>query len=311
MQNMWEEIIPQVDRSAIESELTPERFVKRTNNGDNLIYIFSAHEAPNTMREIGRLREISFRDAGGGTGLEVDIDSFDNCEKPFLQLIVWNPEDRDIVGGYRFIHGRDLFFNENGQPLSPTAEIFHFSDRFIQNYLPKTIELGRSWVQPWYQPTNDFRKGIYSLDNLWDGLGGLITEYPDIEYFFGKITMYTDFNTQARDLILGFMKMYFPDDLGLVHPYPELVVHPETSFEKMRHHFKGDDYDQDYKALIRFVRHYGEQIPPMVNAYMNLTSTMKTFGTAVNPHFGGVEETGILVCIPDIYPEKKLRHVKS
>ncbi|MFO7723545.1 MAG: GNAT family N-acetyltransferase [Bacteroidales bacterium] len=308
---MLKDIIAAVDPFLIESELTDEKFVKRTNYNDNLIYIVSSHDSPQTMREIGRLREITFRDAGGGIGEELDIDMFDTAEKPFLQLIVWNPVDRAIVGGYRFIHGRDMMHDEAGNPLSPVAEIFTFSDRFRKEFLPVTIELGRSWVQPAYQPSNDFRKGIYSLDNLWDGLGGLMMRFPDMKYFFGKITMYTSFNVKARDLILNFMQLYFPDTDKLVVPFPELEVHVETPLEEVRHHFRGDDYDQDYKALVRFVRHYGEQVPPLVSAYMSLSSTMKTFGTAVNPHFGGVEETGILVCIDDIYPEKKARHLKT
>ncbi|HRZ42283.1 MAG TPA: GNAT family N-acetyltransferase [Bacteroidales bacterium] len=308
---MFQEIIQPISPGLIEEELSREVFVKNTNNGENQIYIIHDLNAPNTLKEIGRLREITFRDAGGGTGLPLDLDVFDSGEKPFLQLIVWNPADRDIVGGYRFIHGRNMRRDANGYPLSPTAEIFRFSEKFIRDYLPGTIELGRSWVQPKYQPSNDFRKGIYSLDNLWDGLGGLITEYPDVEYFFGKITMYTSFNVRARDLILGFMNHYFADDQNLVWPFEELKVLPETPFEQLRHHFLCDNYEQDYKALVRYVRHYGEQVPPLVNAYMNLTSTMKTFGTALNPHFGDVEETGILIRIPDIYPDKKERHLRQ
>ncbi len=308
---MHQDIIPQVDTALIESELTQGKFVKHTNNGDNLVYIVSVHDSPHTMLEIGRLREFTFREAGGGTGRSFDIDDFDKADKPFFQLIVWNPEEKEIIGGYRFIHGKDIRLNKDRQPLSPMGEIFHFSDHFIRDYLPVSIELGRSWVQPKYQPSNDFRKGIYSLDNLWDGLGALVNRYPDVQYFFGKMTMYTTFNAIARDLILGFLQIYFPDNVGLMRPFRDLTVQPAISFEKLLHHFKGNDYDHDYKLLVRFVRHYGEQVPALFNAYMNLSKTMKTFGTAVNPHFGDVEETGILICIADIYPEKKERHIKE
>ncbi len=306
---MNQDIHPEVDKDLIERELTTERFVKKTNNGDNLIYIVTAENAPNTMIEIGRLREITFRDAGGGTGKALDIDEFDTGENAFSQLIVWNPRDRAIVGGYRFIHGKEMRKDGNGLPVSPVGEIFHFSERFVSDYLPVTIELGRSWVQPEYQPTNNFRKGIYALDNLWDGLGGLITTIPDTAYFFGKITMYTTFNTDARDFILGFLSMYFPDKEKLVTPHVALAVHPQLTLEELKAHFSGDNYDQDFKTLVKLVRKYGEQVPPLVNAYMNLTGTMKTFGTSVNPFFGGVEETGILICIADIYPEKTERHL--
>jgi hypothetical protein len=308
---MFADIIPPIDKAILEMELTPDKFVKKTNNGGNQIYIVSAHDAPHTLREIGRLREITFRDAGGGTGLDCDLDAFDTSGTPFLQLIVWNPAEREIVGGYRFIHGKQIGFDENRQPHSPTAEIFKFSDRFIADYLPATIELGRSWVQPEYQPMNNFRKGLYSLDNLWDGLGGLIVTYPDIEYFFGKITMYTSYDITARDLILGFMNLYFPDPEALVTPLPELTIPPHTPYEQIHPLFAGNNYETDYKLLVKMVRERNEYVPPLVNAYMNLTSTMKTFGTARNPHFGNVEETGILIRIPDIYPEKTERHIKS
>lgn len=308
---MFEDIIPPLDRELLELELTEDKFVKKTNNGDNLIYIVSVHDSPNLMEEIGRLREVTFRDAGGGTGHKIDIDMFDTDPNPFLQLIVWNTADREITGGYRFIHGSNIMRDDSDIPFCPTAEIFTFSDTFKKDLLPVTIELGRSWVQPKYQPTNDFRKGIYSLDNLWDGLGGLMMRYPDIEYFYGKITMYPTFNRVARDLILGFLNVYFPDDDKLVIPFPELRVEPELDKQKIEHYFKGDDFDKEYKALVRLVRHHGEQVPPLINAYANLSSTMKVFGTAVNPHFGDVEETGILIRIADIYPEKKDRHMKT
>ncbi len=308
---MLSEIIPPVDKSLLENELTADKFVKKTNNGDNLIYIISAHNAPNVMKEIGRLRELTFRDAGGGTGQSLDIDIFDTAESPFWQLIVWNPEDKQITGGYRFIHGRSMMLDNNKNPLSPTSEIFTFSQEFVRGYLPVTIELGRSWVQPDYQPNNNFRKGLFSLDNLWDGLGALVIRNPDVEYFFGKITMYPTFNIKARDLILGFMHLYFPDKDGLVAPFAELKVKTITPLEEIWSMFTGTDYDTDYKLLVRLVRENGEQIPPLVNAYMSLSGTMKTFGTAINPHFGDVEETGILIKIADIFPEKKLRHVNS
>lgn len=307
---MIQEIIPEVDKMLIEEELTEDKFVKKTNYNNNHIYIINAHDSPNSMREIGRLRELSFREAGGGTGKSIDIDKFDTDEHPFSQLIVWDPVSSDIVGGYRFMQGKNLISAERGNINSPTAEIFNFSKEFIEDYIPHSIELGRSWVQPKYQPSLDFRKGIYSLDNLWDGLGALMMNYSDVKYFFGKITMYKSFNVKARDLILGFMQIYFPDDKGLITPLPNLKVDLKTDLDSIREQFLCNDYKNDFKTLVRIVRELGEQVPPLITAYMNVSSTMRTFGTAVNPFFGGVEETGILVCIPDVYPEKTERHLK-
>ncbi|MBI9036867.1 MAG: GNAT family N-acetyltransferase [Bacteroidales bacterium] len=304
-----ETIISPIDKSLLEKELTKEKFIRKTNNGDNSIYIFSNYDSPNLMKEIGRLRELTFRDAGGGTGKSMDIDKHDISETPFKQLIVWNPVDKEIIGGYRFIHCKELTVNEKGIVSSPTSKLFKYSKKFIKDYLPYTIELGRSFVQPTYQPTNNIRKGMYSLDNIWDGLGALVIDNPDVKYLFGKVTMYPRFDSLARDLVLFFMCKYFPDKEKLIFPYKPLKLSTENKVLKSI--FTGCNYDEDYKILIQKVRGLNEQIPPLFNAYMNLSATMKTFGTAYNESFGNVEETGIIVTVEDIYDFKKDRHLSS
>jgi hypothetical protein len=304
-----ETIIQPVDRTLLRKELTDELFVRETNNGSNLIFIFTHDQAPNLMREVGRLREISFRDAGGGTGKSMDIDEFDIAEIPFKQLIVWSPEDEEIVGGYRFIVGKEVANDEEGHPLTPTAELFRFSQKYIEQYWPVTIELGRSWVQPLYQPTVNLRKGMYSLDNLWDGLGAIMIDNPKSKYFFGKITMYPSYDSFGRDMILFFMHKYFPDQDKLVVPKEPLVIN--TDQDVLKNIFSGANYEEDYKILIQKIRKLNEQIPPLVNAYMNLSGSMRTFGTAINPDFGYVEETAISITIADIYDYKKDRHLST
>jgi len=304
-----EPIIDPVDRSLLESELIDSTFLRNTNNGHNKIFVFTAHEFPNLMREVGRLREITFRDAGGGTGKSVDIDEFDTMEIPFHQLIVWDPVENEITGGYRFIHGRDIQCDKNGSIKSATAELFNFSNKFIRDYLPVSIELGRSFVQPNYQPLVNFRKGMYSLDNLWDGLGAMIIENPDVKYFFGKMTMYPDYNRTARDIVLYFLRRYFPDTETLMVPL--VAVKSETPESGIAELFSAQTFEENYRILIQAVRLHGEHVPPLVNAYMNLSPTMRTFGTAINHDFGNVEETGILIHIEDIYPRKKDRHLKT
>ena len=304
-----EPIIPPLDRALLEEELAEAHFVRNTNNGHNKIFLFTAHSSPNLMEEVGRLREDTFRDAGGGTGKSVDIDEYDIADKPFTQLIVWDPIEKDIVGGYRFLHGKNIPCDKNGALNSATAELFNYSDHFIRDYLPVSIELGRSFVQPEYQPTINFKKGMYSLDNLWDGLGAMIIDNPDVEYFFGKMTMYPDYNRVARDIILYFLKTYFPDPEKLMTP--RIPVLPETDEDYLKGLFTGADYTENYKILIHQIRNHSEHIPPLVNAYMNLSPTMNTFGTAINHEFGEVEETGIMIKIPDIYPRKKERHLTT
>jgi hypothetical protein len=304
-----EPIIAPVDKELLESELAESTFLRTTNNGHNKIFVFTAHESPNLMREVGRLREITFRDAGGGTGKSVDIDEFDIMEIPFQQLIVWDPVEGEITGGYRFIHGKDIACGNKGCIHSATAELFEFSNKFVRDYLPVSIELGRSFVQPNYQPTINFRKGMYSLDNLWDGLGAMIIENPDVKYFFGKMTMYPDYNRQARDLVLYFLRKYFPDTETLMLPIEPVVC--ETPDAVIAEMFSARTFEENYRNLVHIVRKHGENVPPLVNAYMNLSPTMRTFGTAINRGFGDVEETGILIHIADIYPRKTERHLKT
>jgi hypothetical protein len=302
-------IIEPVAKNLLEAELTPQRFVRNTNNGNNEIYILTHHDSPQVMREIGRLREFTFREAGGGTGKEIDIDEFDiDHTAPYKQLIVWNPIEKEIIGGYRFIKCKEAPINKGIVQLA-TTELFHFSEKFIKEYVPRTIELGRSFVQPKYQPTVDNRKGLFSLDNLWDGLGAIVVDSTDVEYFFGKVTMYTDFNVHARDMILAFMNYYFPDKENLVTPIEPLTI--KTDVSEFLDSLKGLSYKEGHLKLNKNVRALGEHIPPLVNAYMNLSATMKTFGTASNTHFGEVEETGILVKFADIYETKKERHIST
>jgi len=298
-----------ISKEVIMAELTPDKLLRKTNKGNNEIYIITHHDSPNTMREIGRLREITFRDAGGGTGKDYDIDHYDTSENCYKQLIVWNPDAEEILGGYRYILCTNLPEDENGDLPLATARLFDFSDKFKKDYLAYSIELGRSFVIPQYQSSKAGFKALFALDNLWDGLGALTVVHPGIKYFFGKITMYTSFNIEARNLILYFFKKYFSDKDNLVIPKTPLNMNFDETF--MKNIFCGKTYKEDYRILTKNVRKHEENIPPLVNAYMNLSPSMKTFGTVINNFFGAVEETGIIVTIKDIYDAKKGRHIET
>lgn len=301
-------IIAPIDRKILKSELNADRFLRHTRKGGNEIYSVNIHNAPNTLQEIGRLREVTFRASGGGTGLPVDLDEFDTNEICYEQLIVWSPEDEEIVGGYRYILCDKAIDSTSNEIHLSTSHYFNFSDRFVTDYLPSTIELGRSWVQPNFQPSVNPRKGLFALDNIWDGLGALVIQNPAIQYFFGKVTMYPDYNTEARDFLLHFMHHYFPDTEHLMQPKHPIVQHYDRAF--VENQLNGLDFKDGFKVLNSYVRERKDNIPPLVNIYMHLSATMKTFGTCVNPDFGGVEETGILITIADIFEDKKERHMQ-
>ncbi len=304
-----EDLITPLPREEIYAELTTEKLLRKTNKGGNEIYIVTAHNSPAIMHELGRLREITFREAGGGTGKETDIDNYDTQENPYKQLIVWDPDAKEILGGYRYMLCSEAPKDENGVPVMATSRVFHFSNEFIKDYLPYTLELGRSFVQPAYQSSKAGAKALFALDNLWDGLGALTVDHPEIKYFFGKITMYQHFHTEARNLIQFFFKKYFRDKENLV--YPKNPVDFELDESAMKALFSGANYKEDYKILVQSVRQFGENIPPLVNAYMNLSPSMKTFGTINNEKFGNVLETGIILTIKDIYEVKVDRHIET
>ena len=298
-----------VSLDLIKAELTPSKKLRDTNKGSNEIYVVNHFDSPNIMLEIGRLREEAFRDSGGGSGLAVDIDEFDTMENPYHQLIVWDPDAERILGGYRFILGGDIKLNENGQPHLATSHMFHFSDKFIKEYLPYTIELGRSFVSPEYQSSKAGAKSIFALDNLWDGLGALAIQRPNMKYFFGKMTMYPEYNRQARDLIQYFLFKHFEDKEKLVVPVEPLKI--ETPVSYMKSVLTEKEFKEDYKLLNAEVRRLGVNIPPLVNAYMNLSPTMKMFGGGVNHEFSEAEETCILISFDEIYESKVSRHIDS
>ena len=302
-------IIHPVPREKLIEELTEDKFVRKTNNAENLLFVIDANDSPNIMREIGRLREISFRSAGGGTGKELDIDDFDTGDVTYKQLIVWDPLENEILGGYRFHICDEGNCMVGGEVKLATAKLFRFSEKFIREYLPHTIELGRSFVQPKYQSTNRMSKALFALDNLWDGLGTLVIKNPEKQYFFGKVTMYRNYNQRARNLILYFLEKHFPDTENMITPFEPMETYMDR--DDMEKIFTGTNYMEDYKVLSQKVRAFGENIPPLINAYMSLSPSLRTFGTVINTYFGNVEETAIMITINDLYKQKVERHINS
>jgi hypothetical protein len=296
-------------KEQIIAELTKDKFLRTTNNGNNEVYIFDNNSSPVLMHEVGRVREITFRHAGGGTGKDVDIDDFDtNPTDPQKQLIVWDPEDKEIIGGYRYYFPRANCKECDISKLASSA-YFDFSKKFEKRYFPHLMELGRSFVQPAYQSRAKGRKSLYALDNLWDGLGALILDNHHLKYLFGKVTMYPHFNQKARNMILYFLKRHFNDPDKLAVPKePASIDIPLAEMKKL---FRGWRYKENYKILSHEVRNLGETIPPLINAYMNLSPTMRSFGTFINHKFGDVEETGIMITMRDMYVEKINRHLAS
>jgi hypothetical protein len=304
-------IINPIDRKLIQAELTGNHLLRRTKSGNHPIYSINANNAPHTMQEIGRLRELTFRHAGGGTGLAVDIDSYDVGEKPFEQLIVWNEEEKEIISSYRFIKGKNAPTDETGYPLTPTSKLFHYSKQFIENQWQESIELGRSFVQPKYQATGRSRQDIFALDNIWDGLGAVIVQNIDTKYFIGKMTLYNHYNREAREYILQFITKHFKGNPQWIYPEEDSSV--SSLHQGIPNIFKNTtgDLKEDFKILNQTIQKMNESIPPLIKSYISLSPTMKYYGISPNKSFGEVEELCIMISFSDIYESKKNRYIES
>ncbi len=302
-------IIAPIKKEILKLELTKEKFLRPTNKAHNEIYVITGHDSPNVMLEIGRLRELSFRAGGGGTGEELDTDEYDYMDKPYFQLIVWDPTAEEIVGGYRYLPGNNVDFDENGQPNLVMSHLFTFTNKFIKEYLPYTIELGRAFVQPDYQTSKMGMKSLFALDNLWDGLGALTHTIKDARYFIGKVTVYQHFPVVARELIYEYLFRYFPDPDKMIVPKNPVHVSVENE-ELAKKIFKNDNISFDYRILQKAIRVENETIPPMFSAYIGLTDTMRFFGSIFDPEFGSVYESGIMITMADLLETKRKRYIE-
>ena len=311
-----EEIIAPVDKELLKAELTEDRFLRETNHAGNRLYIVDNSCAPNVLREIGRLREIAFRAGGGGTGKMMDLDKFDlDAAFKFKQLVLWDPEAECIIGGYRYVLCDDVMYDAKGQPILPSAHLFRFTRRFLRGSFQRTIELSRSFIRPEYQSAVQGMKSLYSLDNLFDGLGGLIRLYEGrMDYFFGKATIYPSFPEAALQMLLYFLRKHFGTWETDLRGHIDRMVIPKHPVRiklsrKYGNVFTEKDFREDYKILKREIQHLGVNIPPLVNTYMNLSPTMKSFGAGINDEFGDVIEAGILIKFDEMHPEKTRRHL--
>lgn len=304
-----EKIIDPVPVELLKAELTKSKKLQDTNKGHNELYIVTWQDSPNVVTEIGRIREEAFRAAGGSTGNAIDLDEYDKMEVPYKQLIVWDPDEEAIIGGYRFLFGSDASFDENGQPILASSHQFHFSQKFIEEYLPYTIELGRSFVAPEYQSSRAGARSIFAMDNLWDGLVAIVMKNPQMLYFFGKITIYPSYDHVTRNLIYHFLWKHFGDKEELVRPWEDQNLLPDADPGLMDLVLHEEEMQEDYKLLKAAARSRGVNVPPNVTAYISITPEMLMFGTAVNRLMHNIEDSALLLPFDSIYNEKKHRHV--
>jgi len=303
-----EKIIDPIPLELLKAELTPEKKLRNTNKGGNEIYDITYANSPNLMKELGRLREVTFRASGCGTGNSVDIDEYDVLPE-YHQLIVWDPEAEAIIGSYRYMIGSEARFKEDGQPYIICSHLYEFSDEFIEHYLPHTMELSRAFVTLDYQSSKAGAKAIYALDNLWDGIAAVMLSHTRLLFLMGKMTIVQSYDDACRELILRFLRKHFPDKDGLAHPYKPVKETLDPRIGDLI--LNEEDTRKDFRNLKAAVRSLGENIPPMINTYLNTSPTMRMLGCAINDEFLDSYDIGIIIYFDNIYADKFDRHVKT
>ncbi|MCG1031644.1 lysophospholipid acyltransferase family protein [Bacillus amyloliquefaciens] len=239
------------DRATLKRELAQAECLGTTADGKS-IYLWQRNgqeEAP-ILRELGRLREIAFRAVAEGSGKRRDTDRYDD---DYLHLILWDDDDLEIVGAYRFmptaLQGRDALYSHS---------LFHYGDD-MDEILEHGIELGRSFIQPRYW-------GRRGLDYLWSGIGAYLARYPHYRYLFGPVSISGGLPPAARDLLVAFYRLWFPATHPLAtsrRPYP-------ASLPDVLAQFGGEDYVEDLTRLKSLLGNLGCGIPPLYKQYSEL-----------------------------------------
>lgn len=278
-----ERLISPSDSQIINSEL------KQNGNlilekDDTEIYIFEPGKCPKTLLEIGRQREIMFSLVGGGTNKDCDIDDYDNL---YSQIVVWDPKEFEIVGGYRFIVGK---------PIKTGAVSRLYNLNFTPKELGNTIELGRSFV-------NFFsKKRMRGLDLLWFGLGYLIKKYKN-EYFIGKVTLYPKrLGQESIDIIMNFLEKEFPSFDNSLTPKPGFKF-KFTSSPKIKNIFNGESFKDNFNKLRIELKNRNKTIEPLLNSYLKLSLYTQFKGGVKNVFFGNVLEVLLLVPVQKVNEE--------
>ncbi len=287
-----------VDLSTIlETELLGAELLGKTADGHS-IFLAEYAASPMLMREIGRLREITFREIGEGTGKEIDLDEFDAW---YEHLILWNTAKREIVGAYR-IGNPSAIEKKHGKASLYTSTLFHFSKE-LQNVLPRSLELGRSFIRREYWNSQ-------ALDYLWHGIGAYLAKHPDIEYLFGPVSISGEYTREAINCIVFYFTKWFDSKLFSVEP---VIPFGLSSARNLSSLMAGKEAQEDFMILKRKLREQGLQVPTLLKQYSELSDSggvhFLSFG--IDAAFGNCVDGFILVEVSKIKESKKRRYIYS
>ncbi len=284
-------------RQIIKQELRQGELLGETSDGKQIILCNWFPES-SLMREIGRLRELSFRKVGEGTGERRDLDKYD---QHYRHLVLWDNESLEIVGAYRLGEGNHIL-DKIGKEGFYSANLFKFHEAF-DAYLENSLELGRSFVQPRYW-------GSRALDYLWQGLGAYIRHHPEIRYLFGPVSISAHYPPESRDMLIYFYGTYFNHQERLVTSNNPCQL-CDKAREEFRDIFKGDDFNHDQKELKHQLSMQNMGIPTLYKQYSDLCEEggVKFLDFGIDPDFSGCTDGFLLVDVSKIKETKRRRYI--
>lgn len=293
-------IIRPIDKKILKYEVDMSDCIGATKDGKKII-ITTNSNSPNILSEIARLRELTFRKVGEGTGRMMDMDKFD---KLYSHLIIWDEYTLEIVGSYRIGIGEELLV-KSGIGGFYTSTLFNFSEAFIENILPYSIELGRSFVQEKYWNTQ-------ALDYLWQGIGSFLSKNPKVKYMFGGVSLSSNYSPYVISLIVFYFKKWFSSVQGLSSAKKNYTLTPKQIKEYSKI-FSGLNAKEDMKILKKILALHGFSIPVLYKHYSDLCYEggvcFLDFG--IDPDFNNCIDGLILVDISKIREDKKKRYLES
>lgn len=256
----------------LEAELMGIDAHKLFSSGSYSVYLCNAGQIPLTMREIGRLRELTFRQVGEGTNQAIDLDVFDMHYK---QLFVWHERDKRLVGGYRIGLGEEIMYAQ-GKRGFYLSQLFKMKADFVKR-LPQSMELGRSWIQPMYQ------KQPMPLYLLWKGIVCCMQQYPQYRYLIGPVSISGDFSLFSKSLIVEFIRRNCFDAKLAKSVKPKKAFKPNLKRMKLETLLENPASFQALESLIQDIESPNNRFPVLLRQYLQLQAKIIAFN--VDPNF--------------------------
>ncbi len=290
-------VIHPLPRKALKQQLYKSKVLGLTNDRKK-IFLIDSYTAPDVLKEIARLREITFRKVAEGTGKKMDLDKYDAHYK---HIVLWDEQELEIVGSYRIGIGKTIM-QTLGVSGFYTSELFNHSLKF-NDILFNSAEMGRSFVQSKYWNTS-------ALDYLWQGLGVFLRDNPDVKYLFGGVSLSKTYSEEAKKNIIYFYNKWFGDNSNLSSAKNKFII-PSNDISELQKFYSTNDYKAELLSLKNYLKHLGYTIPTLYKQYAELCEPdgIKFLDFAIDPEFNNCVDALILVEVAKIKPYKKERYI--